>query len=386
MRNSVGGPAVPNDDADRDGAHDGADRGADDGADDGADGTSRAAGPGADPGAGPGADPGADPGAGLRVDLDAGLSWSRTVPRALVHRTSPAEVLLTDVRAVGRGGGAGGGAGGRRGDGGEGGGAGLFRAAACWPRSHATFPTDGSDLHSPLLVVETLRQLGIYLPLRWYGVPSTAQLLIDDLFFALRPGSEPLAGHGGTEVGCSIRVTDPHYRPDGGLAALRLTVALRAGGRLFATAGGGARFLSAERYAAVRGGLLHARRTPPDPGGRPAPTLLGVARSGDVLVARRAGGLTVEPADLRQPFFFDHPSDHVPGMVLLEAARQAAAEASGGVLLRPLNGRMAAVRFTEYEPAALVEAVPHDRTCVFRVRQGGVATAYGVLGFGRHAV
>jgi hypothetical protein len=370
MRNSVGGPAVPNDDADRGGAHDGADRGADDGADDG---TGRDAGPGA------------DSGAGLRVDLDAGLSWSRTVPRALVHRTSPAEVLLTDVRAVGAGG-AGGSPGEGRGDGGEVGGAGLFRAAAFWPRSHATFPAEGGDLHSALLVVETLRQLGIYLPLRWYGVPPTAQLLIDDLFFALRPGGEPLAGHGGTEVGCSIRVTDPHYRPDGGLAALRLTVALRAGGRLFATAGGGARFLSAERYAAVRGGLLHARRTPPDPAGRPAPALLGVARGGDVLIARRAGGFTVEPADLRQPFFFDHPSDHVPGMVLLEAARQAAAAASGGELLRPLNGRMAAVRFTEYEPAAVVEAVPHDRTLVFRVRQGGVATAYGVLGYGRHAV
>src|SRR4051794_39910354 len=89
-----------------------------------------------------------------------GLSWSGTVPREMVHRSSLAEVLLTDVRPDRRGG---------------------FEAAACWPRSHPTFPRDGSDLHSPLLVVETLRQLGIYLPLRYLAVHPTAHLLITDL-------------------------------------------------------------------------------------------------------------------------------------------------------------------------------------------------------------
>lgn len=292
------------------------------------------------------------------------LSWSCTVPRELVHRTSVAEVLLTDVRADGAGG---------------------FRAAACWPRSHATFPADGSDRHSPLLVVETLRQLGIYLPLRWYGVPATARMLIDDLYFSLRPEREPRVGLGCTEVTCAIEVTDPRRRPDGGLAALRLTVAYRAGGRLFAHAGGGARFLSQERYEAVRGDRLDVRQPLPASGGRPDPALLGVARAADVVVARRAGGLAVEPADPCHPFFFDHAGDHVPGMVLLESARQGAAEASGGSLLRPVSGRMAAVRFTEYEPPALVEAAVHHRTCVFRIRQGGGATAYGVLGYDRHA-
>lgn len=290
------------------------------------------------------------------------LSWSSTVPRELVHRTSVAEVLLTDVRPDRAGG---------------------FLAAACWPRSHPTFP-DGSDRHSPLLVVETLRQLGIYLPLRWYGVPATARMLIDDLYFALRPDREPRVDLGCTEITCTVEVTHPRRRSDGGLAAVRLTVGYQAGGRLFARAGGGARFLSAERYAAVRGDLMAARQPPPAPGGRPDPALLGVARTADVVVARRADGLAVEPADPGHPFYFDHAGDHVPGMLLLEAARQGAAEASGGVLLRPVSGRLAAVRFTEYQPPALVDTVTHHRTCVFRVRQGAGATAYGVLGYGRH--
>jgi hypothetical protein len=73
-------------------------------------------------------------------------------------------------------------------------------------------------------------------------------------------------------------------------------------------------------------------------------------------------------------------------MLLLEAARQGAAAASGGELRRPVRGRMAAARFTEYDPPALVETVAHHRTCTFRIRQDGAATAYGVLGYPRHAM
>lgn len=300
-----------------------------------------------------------------------GLSWSRTVARELVHRSSVAEVLLTDVRPDGAGG---------------------FEAAAAWPRSHATFPRDGSDVHSPLLVVETLRQLGIYLPLRHFGVAPTAHLLIGDLYFALRPDREPRVGHGGTEVACTVAVSKLRRDADGAVTGLRLDVRYACGGTDFARAGGGARFVDADGYAAVRNRQDGAaapraesfRHAAAD--GRPEPAALAVTGHGDVMIVRRSGALAVEPADPRHPFFFDHASDHVPGMVLLEAARQAAAEASGGALLRPVAGRLVATRFTEFAPAARIEPVPHHRTCVFRVRQGPVCTAYGVLGYDRHAV
>ena len=99
----------------------------------------------------------------------------------------------------------------------------------------------------------------------------------------------------------------------------------------------------------------------------------------DVLIGFSGGATVVGPADPRHPFFFDHASDHVPGMVLLEAARQAAAVASGGLLLRPRAGRLNAVRFTEFAPPADVVCVPHHRTCVFGIRQGPARTAFGVL-------
>jgi hypothetical protein len=291
-----------------------------------------------------------------------GLSWSRTVPRELVHRASVAEVLLTDVRRDPCGG---------------------FEAAAWWPRSHRTFPADGSDLHSPLLVVETLRQLGIYLPLRWFGVSPAAHLVIADLFFTLLVEREPRAGHGGSEVACRVAVEDVRRHGDGSLAGLRLDVEFRARGRAFGRAGGGARFLAADRYAAVRADRIDGRQPPPRLDGRPRLETLAVSHRADVVVSRRDGALVVDPADPRHPFYFDHPSDHVPGMVLLEAARQATAEASDGTLQRPTAGRLVAERFTEYTPAARVEAVPHHRTCVFRIRQGPALTAYGTLQYGR---
>lgn len=291
------------------------------------------------------------------------LSWSRTVARELVHRDSVAEVLLTDVRR-GRNGG--------------------YEAAASWPRSHPTFSRGGGDLHSPLMIVETLRQLGIYIPLRYFAVSPDARLLITDLFFALDPSAEPRAVSGATGVTCLVRAGEVRRELDGTVCGLRLQVSYLAGGVPFAQAGGGARFLSAEQYAVVRAG----RTAPVVPGWprsapvrRPDPRSLGVAGAYDVMIAADGPALLVEPADTGHPFFFDHATDHVPGMILLEAARQAAALESRGMLLRPTAGRLKAARFVEYFPAARVLCVPHHATCVFRFIQDGEQKAFGVFDY-----
>ncbi|TXL84239.1 A-factor biosynthesis protein [Streptomyces sp. IB2014 016-6] len=288
------------------------------------------------------------------------LSWSRTVPRELVHRRSAAEVLLTDVRP-----------GMQRG---------VFDAAASWSRSHPTFPRDGADLHSPLIVIETMRQLGIYLPLRHYAVPPESRLLITDLFFRIDPEREPRATSNSTDVTCRARVTDIRNGVDGHVAGLRMEISVRTGSGIFARAGGGARFLGPEQYAAVRGaGATALPPAPTDPRDRPDIGRIAVADPRDVMIALDDGAVRLRPADPRHPFFFDHPSDHVPGMVLLEAARQAGALASEGRCVRPTAGRLKALSFAEFAPAARVLAVPHHRTCGFRVLQGGRYVAYGAL-------
>jgi hypothetical protein len=333
------------------------------------------------------------------------LSWSRTVERELVHRASVAEVLLTDVRPAP--------------------GEHEFDAAAVWSRSHVTFPRDGSGVHSPLILVETLRQLGIYIPLAFYSVSPTAPAVITDLAFDIDPSAEPRALSGPTKVSCRAAVSGVRRDGQGKVSGLRLEVLFLAGGTAFARARGGARFLAPERYAALAAapaGVASAEAAAPHPtrtdeartgltspsqGGeragearvrrRPYAAEVAVCDERDVMLARAeepagggggrghgmgagdAGALLIEPADMAHPFFFDHPADHVPGMVLLEAARQAATLESGGFLTRPCFGRLVPVRFTEITPAPRVSCVPHHNMCVFRFLQEGSQTAYGML-------
>ncbi|SHN20010.1 ScbA/BarX family gamma-butyrolactone biosynthesis protein [Streptomyces yunnanensis] len=291
------------------------------------------------------------------------LSWSRTVERELVHRTSVAEVLLTDVRRAGT--------------------ADAFEAAASWPRAHTTFPRDGSQRHSPLVLVETLRQLGLYVPLRFHGVPAACHAIITDLYFRLCPESEPPAGPGATEITCRARVSDVRRARDGSVTGLRLDVAFAARGAVFGRGGGGVRFVAGAGYAALR-----ARSTPgpasPLPrttAHRPAAATLTVNHPQDAVLAEDGDGLLVAPADPLHPFLFDHPTDHAPGIVLLEAARQAVAHRSRGALARPCAGRLKAVRFTELAPPARVLCIGHHSTWVFRIVQDGTPTAYGTLSY-----
>ncbi|MEU3344861.1 ScbA/BarX family gamma-butyrolactone biosynthesis protein [Streptomyces sp. NPDC006700] len=285
------------------------------------------------------------------------LGRSRTVERELVHRTSVAEVLLTDVRPHGPL---------------------SYCAAAAWPRSHPTFPRGRDDRHSPWMIVETLRQLGIYIPLRHLGVPPTARFLIDDLSYALDVDAEPATPHGASEVTCLAQVGGLRTDRDGGApTGLRMRVDFLAGRRPFARAAGGARFLGAERYARLRTGA--GASVPSAAGSRPEPALLGLASEADAVVALAGGELLVCPADPRHPFLFDHGTDHVPGTALLEAARQAIALRSGGRLVRPVACRMSALRFTEHAPPAVIHCSAQGRTGAFLFRQGGITTAEGVF-------
>ncbi|QMU76745.1 A-factor biosynthesis protein [Streptacidiphilus sp. PB12-B1b] len=295
------------------------------------------------------------------------LTWSRTVPRESVHRLSVAEVLLTDVLPAGPG---------------------RFAAAAQWPLSHPTFPRGGEGLHNPLMIVETLRQLGIYLPLRYCGVPPRSHFLITDVSYELDPAAEPRVRYGATEVTCLVEMGDVRRRAaSGALSGMRLRARFLAGGRTFAQAEGGARILDAEGYTALRGPGPGADGRPGAPDGhprapaglRPAPEGLGVASPQDVMLALAPDGVRVDPADPRHPYFFDHDSDHVPGMTLLEAARQAVAVQSEGRLQRPVGCGLRLLRFTEFSPAATVECTVHGTTCVFRIRQDAGPTAVGVL-------
>lgn len=167
--------------------------------------------------------------------------------------------------------------------------------------------------------------------------------------------------------------------------SLGLTACFRCDGREFAQARGVARILSPAAYRAIRG--QERSPTPSTALTRPAPGLVGVTQAQDVLIgADWHGRVRLLPADPYHPFFFDHPGDHVPGLVVLEAVRQAVAWHLVGNAARMVSCELRALRFTEADPPAYLAyaAATHSgagHSCEFEVWQQDALTAAGSLGF-----
>jgi 2-oxo-3-(phosphooxy)propyl 3-oxoalkanoate synthase len=289
------------------------------------------------------------------------LNWDSCVSRTLVHRRAVAEVLLTDAVALADG---------------------RFLLAAQWPRSYATSGTGPDERHDPMLAAETIRQVGLYICHRFLGAPGTSRPVIRNVGFRLDNTVEPVVGYGATDVLCRAEVHDVRRVDDMPWpVALSVRMEFSAAGREFGSAFGRVRVLSEEEYETFRGPYAAADPVPDEVHWRPSPTEVSVPSPGGVMLVRDpSGALLVAPADLRHPRFFDHPSDHVPGMVLLEAARQAACLA--GAFPGRLSGcSMRALRFTEWNPPARVECGPSEDGWSFRVTQDSDTTAAGTLSF-----
>ncbi|MEV6113642.1 ScbA/BarX family gamma-butyrolactone biosynthesis protein [Streptomyces sp. NPDC052109] len=268
---------------------------------------------------------------GARRDEAGGPGLERSVPRRLVHKTSEDEVLLTDAVRVGHG---------------------HFHLAVRGPAGHAPFrPGPAGPAVDPTLFVEMLRQTAIYLSHRFYGVPLEHPFIFCDLDFDLASG-----GLGPAEpeeaVFLEVECRETGRRGPRG-TAMSLDARLLADGGVRAAGSVSWQAVHATRYAAVRRRGLGGAPVPragevpsaPLPAGAvvEAPERVGREREPDVVVARLGGGED-EPGgvwalrvDQRHPSYFDHPSDHVPGMLLLEAFRQAA-RAAGAPQGRVLSG------------------------------------------------
>ena len=288
---------------------------------------------------------------------------SALAAKEFVHRLAPSQVLLTDVRPTGHD---------------------AYRAVAHWPRTRTHGPCDKPD---SLMVAETLRQLGVFLPLRYYGVDPAARLVIEELSFALDPAAEPTDHQAGLEITCAAQVSRIGAAASGPPHSLALTVELRAHAQPFARADGVARVLSLNAYRAVRNRRKLVRaQTGAAAGAGPAhgdepvsPERVGVFGAHDVLVAVDGQGATrIVPTDPHHPFLHDHPSDHITGVTLISAVRQAAALRRGEPGLRMISCALRATRFTEPDPPATIEVEESGR---FEIRQEGSVTASGQIGF-----
>ncbi|MFJ9739682.1 ScbA/BarX family gamma-butyrolactone biosynthesis protein [Streptomyces sp. NPDC101166] len=282
-----------------------------------------------------------------------------TVPRGYVHRASVAEVFLTDWKPE------------RIDPSDPAGSFDSFLVQAQWPRSHALFaPVAGHQ--DPLLLVESIRQTGSLLSHAEYGVPFGHQFLMWDMSFTAAPSAFE-AGSAPTDVELRTVCRDIARRGDT-IAGMRYEVCVRRDGLVVAT--GGARFSCTSPAAHRR--LREGRPTTTDRALPPpiAPAAVGHANPRDVVLAAPAAPHEARwelRVDAGHPVFFDHPVDHVPGMVLIEAARQAGRAATRQPRALLLGLRSEFTRYAELDAPCWIEAQVDDPDAEdLRVRVRGV--------------
>ncbi|MEU8551607.1 ScbA/BarX family gamma-butyrolactone biosynthesis protein [Streptomyces roseoverticillatus] len=249
------------------------------------------------------------------------LSFAPTVARRLVHKAADSQVLLTDAQRVGRD---------------------RFLVAAAWAPDHLLYYPGPSGAGDPTLLVESMRQSAIYLSHRFYRVPT------EDVHFVLSRLSADFAPGGlpydpGAELPAVMDITCARATGKPGRFAMQLSVSLYIHGRWCGRADFRWAVLPQEKYEVLR------RRNSPGaadgaagPSAGPAGDAMGGSMGDSFVLRPSAVGrrhhrdvlLAADPRlpadtwrlrlDRSHPVHFDHDSDHVPGMVLLEAMQQAA--------------------------------------------------------------
>jgi 2-oxo-3-(phosphooxy)propyl 3-oxoalkanoate synthase len=232
---------------------------------------------------------------------DDATMFSQTVPRRLVHKTTVAEVLLTHWETTGTD---------------------TYLLGAQWPKDHgARSPIHA--WHDPMLMIETIRQAGLLLAHAAYSVPLDYHFLMTKISYRAKPGSLTLGQHP-AEIRLQATCTNIKKR-DGILGGAHLTAAFYRNALPMGDADVTFRCIPPTVYGRIRP-LRELGDTPLPPPIDPA--LVGRDRPRDVVLAatdHRDGPTRWQlRADRNHPLFFDHPVDHVPGMVVIEAIRQAA--------------------------------------------------------------
>ncbi|MCT9075567.1 ScbA/BarX family gamma-butyrolactone biosynthesis protein [Streptomyces fulvoviolaceus] len=276
-----------------------------------------------------------------------------TVPRQLVHRAAVAETFLTGWTRTA---------------------ADRFTVVAQWPRAHQLHVSPDRSAYEPLLVAETVRQCGALLAHAEYDAPLGHHFVLQELRVDTRP--EHLAvGTAPAEPVLDITVGDVRTRA-GRPVGIGYDAAVRLGGERVATGRIAITWTNGSVYRRLRAGRTPATVTVvPLPPGLPAEAV-GRALAADVVLAPAGRPDRWQlRVDTAHPVFFDHPLDHVPGMLLLEAVRQAVRARSGG-RRSAVSFRTAFVQYAELDRPTWLEMSGEDGTDVQVVARQGESSVF----------
>ena len=299
------------------------------------------------------------------------LRFDHVVPRALVHRAAICEVFVSDSERLSDD---------------------RYLVAGQLPRTHSFYNDCLLPYYDLLLTLETARQGAVLVAHRYLGVPlgyafifQSVDLRITDLD-AHRIGPEP------GRLVVEVEIVDRQER-DGVLAVMGLRMGLAIDGRSCSEATGAGVFLPREAYQGLRAHVRSRKALEQAPAPAPRrplpPTAVGRLNPRNVVVAEARLGPTPPGVstdvlvDRTHPCLFDHPLDHVPGMLLLEAYRQSAILATTGAAGSPAERavltRCQAV-FTEFAELELPTlSTVSTGTAIERLPEGPAVPAEVVL-------
>ena len=233
-------------------------------------------------------------------------NYSQTIARELVHKRSIAEVFITSVTTTPA----------------------TWICHAQLPRRHS-FHTDTtgeqSAYHDPLLVLEAFRQACIAASHASYDVPLDARYTVRYYELSILDLATLKCGPQALDLELDIAVRNEFRRGgDGPVQGLDVAAVVIHEGKKVMELSGAFGWLSLAKWEAFRGGAswdAGAQASPADP------QIVGRTRPENVVIGEPVplgGSAASAPivVDVSHPTIFDHPLDHLPGGLMIEACRQ----------------------------------------------------------------
>ncbi|WP_167333507.1 AfsA-related hotdog domain-containing protein [Nocardia concava] len=246
---------------------------------------------------------------GLDLGPEAGAAGH--VSRRLVHKSAAEEVLLTTAFN-------------RRG--------GTFVLGLRRPFGHRFYGAAPMKWADPLYCIEVVRQAGIYLSHQYYGVPVGRRFILTQVEFEIDWSSPTGMADAFEPTAVEVRCLPGKSRSGGFDMSFEALIGSD-GGSGYSKIVIRCQIVDEERYR-----LLRFRKANPRVGAAllgKNPTTVAACTSEDVMRMFEEDVLLALPLcssgmewqlrlDVSHPVYFDHECDHIPGMVIVEASRQAA--------------------------------------------------------------
>ncbi|MFI6726744.1 ScbA protein [Streptomyces sp. R-74717] len=232
-----------------------------------------------------------------------------------------------------------------------------FSVSARWPHAHRFFAPVSGRYQDPLLIAETMRQTTMLLGHAAFDVPVGDQFVMWELAYVCEP-DRLLLGEAPWDI--TVDVSCSRIRRRGrSIGSMHVELLLHRLGTVLARGGGRISCTSAKVYDRLRGDRQDVIGAPIPLLPAVAPAEVGRTDERDVVLApgpqRNVWQLRLDTA---HPTLFARPNDHVPGILLLEAARQAAVAVTPGHDFLPASVKTDFLRYVELDRPCWIEARP----------------------------